>query len=126
MNYSEQARRIMEGKNATPEDDFDGFSPYEMNIIIYAPFANECPVHIRSKIDAAFLELSPIFQIARHLIKTIHDCEGIKLTTTGNLPPRVVKEIYAKKYISDLAIEAGITKLDQETKWDILHSANWW
>jgi hypothetical protein len=123
MNHGEHARRIIEEMNAAPQDDFDGFSPGEMSIIIYSPFANECPVHIRSQIDRTLLDQSPIFQIARHLIKAINDNEGIKLTSTGNLAPRVVKEIYARKYMADPTIEAGITKLNQETKWNILHSA---
>jgi hypothetical protein len=122
MNYKEQARRIVEQKNAAPEDDFDGFSPEEMSIIIYSPLSNECPVHIRSQIDRTLLDQSPVFQIAIHVLKAIKDNQGIKLTSTANLPPQLVKEIYAKKYIADGIIDAGITKLNQETKWDILHS----
>ncbi len=121
MNYSERTRRIIEGVNTAPLDDFDGFSPDEMSIIIYSPFAGECSVRIRSQIDNQVLDQSPIFQITRHLLTEINDNEGLKLTSTGNLSPGLVNEIYTRKYIIDPAIEAGITKLNQETKWNILH-----
>ncbi len=121
MNYDDLARRIVAQRNTLPEDDFDGFSPHQMSIIVYSPFSDDCPVDMRTQIDTALLDQSPIFQIAKHLLKEMKDNEGIKLTSTGNLPPRIVNEIYARNYITDSAIEAGITKLNQEAKWDILH-----
>jgi len=118
MNYSERTRRIV---NAAPLDDFDGFSPDEMSTILYSPFAEECSVRIRSQMDNQVLDQSPIFQIARHILKVINDTESLKLTSTGNLAPGLVNEIYAKKYIVDPLIELGITKLNQEIKWKVLH-----
>ena len=121
MNYDDLARRIVAQRNTLQEDDFDGFSPHQMSIIVYSPFSDDCPVDMRTQVDTALLDQSPIFQIAKHLLKEMKDNEGIKLTSTGNLPPRIVNEIYARNYITDSAIEAGITKLNQEAKWDILH-----
>ncbi len=123
MNHSERTRRIIVGVNAVPLDDFDGFSPDEMSTIIYSPFAEECSVRIRSQIDAQVLDQSPIFQIAKHILKVTNDTGGLKLTSTGNLSPGLVNEIYARKYIVDPMIELGITKLNQEIKWNVLHSA---
>ena len=118
MNDNEQTRRSV---NAAPMDDFDGFSPDEMSTILYSPFAEECSVRIRSQMDTLVLDQSPIFQIARHILKVINDTGGLKLTSTGNIAPALVKEIYARKYIVDPMIELGITKLNQEIKWTILH-----
>ena len=118
MNDNEQTRRSV---NAAPLDDFDGFSPDEMNTIIYSPFAEECAVRIRPQIDNQVLDQSPIFQIVRHILKATNDTGGLKLTSTGNIAPALVKEIYARKYIVDPMIELGITKLNQEIKWKVLH-----
>ncbi len=118
MNDNGQTRRSV---NAAPLDDFDGFSPDEMNTIIYSPFAEECAVRIRPQIDNQVLDQSPIFQIVRHILKATNDTGGLKLTSTGSLAPGLVKEIYAGKYIFDPMIELGITKLNQEIKWTILH-----
>lgn len=122
MNSNEVLRHIIDEMDVAPEDNFDGLSRREMRTIIYSPFADECPIRIRAKLNATLLDESPIFRIAMNLMDTIKDAGGVKQTSAGNLPPRIVKDIYAKEYIVDQEIEAGITKLNQETKWIIFHS----
>ncbi|MDP4197641.1 MAG: hypothetical protein Q8940_21525 [Bacteroidota bacterium] len=46
----------------------------------------------------------------------------IKLTQTGNLPPNIIKEIYAKGYFPERWIEDGFVKIRTETDWAIIHN----
>lgn len=121
LNFEEDAAKIFQRMNTMPLEHFDGFSAEQMHMILYDPFAEESPIPIRSQIDVKLLDLCPIFQIAKHLMAEIDSSQGIKLTSTGNLPPKIVKEIYERKYLPDRTIDAGITKLSNETRWTLLH-----
>ena len=103
-------------------DDFVGFSPKEMHAILYSPFKEPCPIKIKKKIAATFLEKIPAFQICKNIINGIAEVDGIKLTKAGNFPPKMVQGIYDKKYIEDRFIESGITKLRSEKDWLPFHS----
>jgi len=103
-------------------ESFDGFTPFQMNQILYFPFDKDCPIKINSNIKKNLLDSIPIFKILLSLLTRI-DVNGIKLTTIGNLPPQTVKEIYYLNYYPDMIIEKGITKLTNEKDWIILHTA---
>lgn len=61
--------------------------------------------------------------ILNEIIDHIDFKKGLKLTKTGNLPVRIVKEIYSKRIILDVPIEIGITKLSKETDFLALNCA---
>lgn len=65
--------------------------------------------------DAAeeILEHIPIYRQCKRLMRIIDQNDGLKLTSTGNLPPVVVKDIYSFGSKDEL-IETGITKLCTE------------
>ena len=64
----------------------------------------------------------PILNIAIDLLKIVDRHNGLKLTPKGNLQTKIVQELYNKKYITDEFIENGISKLNSEEKWDVLHT----
>ena len=53
----------------------------------------------------------PLIKQIRFFISQIDCSNGIKLTKAGNLPPRIVKELYQQEILKDYFIERGITKL---------------
>lgn len=107
--------------NKTPVNDFDGFSHMQMELIIYSPFENECPIKINLLEKELLLKESPILKIIVELLSLIGE-KGIKLTANGNLPLKVIKDIYSKNYFKDEFIENDITKISSEIDWTILHN----
>lgn len=57
----------------------------------------------------------PMIQLIRYFLRQILAQGEVKLTKIGNLPPTMVKDLYAQKIILDDAIEHGITKLSKES-----------
>ncbi len=122
MDIEEIAQKLIDRKNKTPLDDFDGFSPEEMYTIVYFPFSKECPIQLNPALDNQILTHIPIFRVVLELVNAIDKNGGLKLTPKGNLPTKIVKEIYSKKYILDDLIEMGITKVQREENWIVLHT----
>jgi hypothetical protein len=102
--------KLTEKYNNAARNDLDGLSPEQMHGLLYANFGENI---IKLK-DTKGLDIPLIKQISYYL-NIINTDKEIKLTKVGNLPPVLVKEIYAQKFISDRDIEIGITKLVKET-----------
>jgi hypothetical protein len=103
-------KKLTDKYNNAGQKDFDGLSPEQMRKLLYFNYGENM---IRLK-DNKGLDIPLIKQISYYL-NIIAANGGIKLTKAGNLPPAIVKELYAQKFISDFDIEAGITKLAKET-----------
>lgn len=110
--------KLMEIKNSMPEKDFEGLSPAQMSILLYE-LDNEDILQINDTLES--IDEIPIVKSIFELIKLIDPEKGTKLTNTGNLPVKIVKEIYSKGIIKDKYIEAGITKLSKETDAESIH-----
>jgi len=122
MDIEEFAEKFIEQKNKTPLEEFDGFSPDNMYNIVYFPFSEQSPIPLNTTINKQILTDIPIFKIVLELLSIINSNNGVKLTPKGNLPVNIVKEIYNKRYMTDILIEKGITKLNQEERWMVLHT----
>ena len=83
----------MEIVNGRPLDKFDGFSPTEMQSVMYNLFGKGCPVQLNDFTldDCAAV---PLFRQVKLLLEIVNKENGVKLTTKGNLPLRVVKAMY--------------------------------
>lgn len=100
--------------NRTPVADFDFLSPIDMHNLAYKTLEPDCPVRFKEKIDDSVLDRIPFLKMTEHLMKKI-DAEGaLKLTKTGNLPVKIVKELYDLGLIKEDMIEKGIQKLYKE------------
>ncbi len=118
--YKKIAERIS-SQNRVPLEDFDGFSPEEMYLLIHHPFSPDSPVQFSETIDSSELQKSPFFIVALELLSMILRQGGLKLTPKGNLQRKVVTDIYAKGFLIDSHIESGIIKLRKEEDWLFLH-----
>ena len=107
--------------NNTPREELEGFTPEEMHRMIYYPFDAGCPIELIKLKKEVLLEGSPILKIILDLLLIIK-AKKIKLTPNGNLPLRVIKEIYAKKYLPSKWIEKGIVSIRTETDWIVIHN----
>lgn len=103
------AAEWMSIQNNQALSQFEGYSPAEMNYIIYNLFEKNCPVQI-ADFPVDICDSVPLFRQVK-LLLTILDKEGnIKLTQTGNLPVRLVKELYDVG-VQDRYVKSGIVKL---------------
>jgi hypothetical protein len=88
------AARVMERHNQSAITDFDGLSPHEMYLIMNKPFEVDCPVRMNSVRDPSVLETVPVMRAAMLILAEAAEGNGIKLTPKGNLPRKLVMEIY--------------------------------
>lgn len=102
----------MQIENSRPLADFEDYSPTEMRHIMYNLFGDNCPVKL-----ADFAEKDcdsvPLFRQIKKLLEIIEKEENLKLTKIGNLPPRIVKEVYAVG-APEPYIQSGIVNLRTE------------
>jgi hypothetical protein len=104
---------IQDQYNNTGQDRFDGLSPEQMRGLLYAPWGENLITINPQKFDGNDI---PIIKQIKHFINIIiNNNNEIKLTKAGNIPPVIVKDIYAQKFITEYLIELGITKLTKET-----------
>jgi hypothetical protein len=104
--------KLAEKMNTDAKTAFEGYSPEDMDHIIYDPWGAKSPLQFNTLQDSDF-ELIPILRQARHLISILLTDGKIKLTAAGYLPPKIVKELYALG-IPDDFIEKGVILLKKE------------
>jgi len=112
MNQSDDIASIL--FNNCPLDDFGGFTPNEINYLLYDTFGDKSPLQFRTDIDNQTLDQIPLFRIAEEYLKIVQRDKQIKLTPLGALPKKVLVELYDKKILLDEHIESGIVKLWRE------------
>ena len=107
--------------NDTPLPECDGFTLSQMHLLIYYPFTDQCPIKTYLPEKEEILNGSPIFQIALELLSLLKGSD-IKLTQNGNLPVKLVKDIYLKKNHSEELIDRRLMTIHSETDWSMLHT----
>lgn len=106
--------RIMQEQNRRSVPEFEGYSPEEMNWILYDTFGEKSPIQLKD-LSSTEYEKIPMLNQIKYLADIIEDGRGLKLTKKGYLPIAVVAELYDQGFMKDEHIEAGITKLYKET-----------
>ncbi|CDN32569.1 hypothetical protein BN938_2499 [Mucinivorans hirudinis] len=104
---------FVQAMNSSAKARFEGLSSQQMFEAIHRPFGEQSPVQFNKLTDNE-CNLSPILRQAKLLLKCIEEAGELKLTAIGNLPPKIVKEIYPLG-IGDWYIDAGMGKLSKET-----------
>jgi len=94
--------------------DFEGYSPTEMQYILYDTFGVNSPVKLLELTELDYKKI-PILNQIKFLLKLIESNVEIKLTNKGFLPTKIVSDIYNQGFIKDEHIELGISKLYKET-----------
>jgi hypothetical protein len=100
--------------NNRPVENFLGFSPIEMEYLLYDTFGEKSPLQFSNDLDDNTLNQIPLFCVVEEYLKIIQRDKQIKLTPLGALPRKVMVELYDKKILLDEDIESGITKLWKE------------
>ncbi len=101
-------------QNNTPLNDFEGYSPNEMNLLLHYPLAISCPLQML-KVDNEIYTKIPFFNNVKYLLEQIEVQGELKLTAKGFLPTKVVADIYQQGFIKELMIEEGYYKLYKES-----------
>jgi predicted transcriptional regulator len=110
-NYIEQ---IINAQNNRGLPNFEGYSPIEMQYILYSIFEKNCPIQLLELSKSDYNNI-PILNQIKYLLRLIEKSGELKLTTKGFLPTKVVSDIYGQEFIKDEMIESGISKLYKET-----------
>ena len=106
--------QMMNAQNNQGLPEFEGYSPNELQAILYNIFDDECPVQL-SKLDEADYKKIPILNQVKYLLQLVENQGELKLTAKGYLPTKIVADIYAQQFIKDEFVESGMQKLYKET-----------
>lgn len=113
-NIEKYVLEAINKKNSRPIDDFEGYSPNEMQYILHEPFNVKSPIEILPAPQDTYLKI-PIFNQVKFLLDLLKEKKELRLTNKGFLPTKIVAELYEKGYIQDFFIENGISKLYKES-----------
>lgn len=113
QEFQRQLRAQVAGQNNAPQDDFLGLSPAQVMGLNRQPLEEGCVLRWRDDISAETLAEVPMLALAVDLMQQLTE-KPLKLTSKGNLPRKVVQELYATGLIPQADIETGITKLSSE------------
>jgi hypothetical protein len=106
--------KIIKEFNDTPQENFMGLTPSQMNGLLYDPLGEGSYIHFRETIVDASLDAIPLFRILEEYLLILRREEQIKLTPLGALPVKILVEVYNKKIMTDELIESGLYKLRKE------------
>ena len=106
-------RDIIDNFNNQWISDFEGYSPAEMQGIIYDPFGDG-PVQLKELPEEDYQKI-PLLNQIKYLLKIIDERGALQLTKKGFLPTKIVSDLYGQGYMKDKVIESGIYKLYKET-----------
>jgi hypothetical protein len=100
-------------RNNRPIPECEGYSPHELNFILYRPFDEQCPVQLK-KMPKEYYKKIPILSQVKYLMNLLHEQGELKLTKLGALPVKVVKALYEQRFILDWIVEEGWQKMYKE------------
>ncbi|GAB1360443.1 hypothetical protein MASR1M31_22500 [Porphyromonadaceae bacterium] len=111
-------KSYVENVNNLQLEEFEGLTPAEMEYIIRDPLNKSSPVQFNTLTPEEY-NLSPIFRQIKLLLSHIEKEGELNLTATGNIPPRIVKEMYPLG-VADWIIESSGSKVSKETdSWSV-------
>jgi hypothetical protein len=106
--------------NNKPNPDIDGLSPNQMSKLFYRTFETDSLLTLPALPESDYEQI-PLLNQVRFFLELVARDKEIRLTKTGNIPVKMVKEIYDQRFILDELIEMGITKLYQEISCPVIH-----
>jgi hypothetical protein len=88
------ASEVVHKFNNAEVPDFEGLSPHRMSLIMNKPFSDESPIKFNPSVNPALLTSLPVIRVCSLIMETIRAENGLKLTPKGNLPRKIVSEIF--------------------------------
>lgn len=119
-DINKHVKGIINDQNNMPLHDFDGLTPNQMEQLLYHPFEGHTAVKFAHKAVHGIFADSPLFLIAWDLLSLASESHGIKLTSKGYLPLKLVKSLYEKGYFPDEEIDEEEIELRSEYDWLLL------
>ena len=105
----------MKEQNCTPQKDFLGITPEQMYGLIYFPLEGDSILKIKKNIPDKILSKISFLLLTEHFLRILEREKAIKLTASqGNLPLKIVAELYEPKFILEEAMELGLYKQAKE------------
>lgn len=101
--------------NNLPVADFCGLSSNEVQKLVNDPLGKDSIIDFKKELSSSTLDEIPYFILTEKLLDIIEREGSLKLTKTGSLPVKVVKELYGLKIYPEYEIEQGLYKLSRES-----------
>lgn len=114
--------QFMNQRNNRGLNEFEGYSPFEMQHILYHTFGEKSPIRLQ-KLKSEDYQLIPILNQVKYLARLVSNAGELKLTKLGFLPTKVVSELYGQGYMKEDHVESNISKLYKETDSNSVHIA---
>lgn len=112
-DLNKELQKRANAHNQSGLDDFNGLSPEQMHALQHN-FPTGESLLVINDLSEKNLEKCPLLMQVRFLIDKLKNGEELKLTKTGALSTKLVKEIYDLGYLKNEMVEKGITKLYKE------------
>lgn len=106
---NQKLNSFMRACNQKPVTAFDGLSSQQMHVLLNNPFGQVSIIRRQPALTDEVINLVPFFRLIE-ILYGILSKGPIKLTTKGNLPLSVCRELYEQKLLIDHDIEKGYTK----------------
>lgn len=106
--------QFMNQRNSRGLNEFEGYSPIEMQHILYDTFGDKSPIRLQKLKDEDYQSI-PILNQVKYLARLISNAGELKLTKLGFLPTKVVSDLYGQRFMKEYDIESNISKLYKET-----------
>ena len=100
-------------QNNLPTANLEGYSSEDIFVIVNGLWGDASPIRLKTLSEKEFGSIPLLCQI-RQLMATIKKDGKIKLTSIGNIPPKIVAELY-ELGIPEHLIEDGYSKLSNES-----------
>lgn len=113
-----QLRALTAQMNESAHPDFDGLSPAKMHRLQQRPLEVGSVVRWQKDIPAEKLSGAPMLALVAFLMERLAEKET-KLTATGNLPSKIVREMYDLRLLPEEFVDTGLTKIKGENDWFI-------
>lgn len=112
-DLNKELNKRIEAYNDNGLNDFEGLSPRQMFALQRGFSSPESPIKL-NQLSEEDLEKSPLLMQVRFLMDKMKGGTDLKLTKTGALPIKIVKEVYDLGYLKNEWIEDGTFKLYKE------------
>ncbi len=113
-DLQKQLDKLMDEQNSRGRSEFDGYSPTDMQHLVYDTFGEYSPILLQKLSDSVYQEIPLLSQI-KYLAALISVAGDLKLTQKGFLPVKIVSRLYSQGFIKDENIDPGIYRLYKET-----------
>ena len=100
--------------NTRPVEKFENYSPSEMSNILNHSFEDDSIINFRNDFSKLSFKDIPFFNSIKYFLNIVNREGEIKLTASGNLPSKYVKELHTNSLIKDISQEGKSIKAVNE------------